>query len=110
MKVRMLCGIIALCFSATAGQVSAQEEDAQAYALSMAGALINNWCGSNFEAQQFISIHACNYQLAQRYNQGVSSGHFNECARANGGDIIKIADCMLLQFEQWIAANPLPAN
>ena len=82
---------------------SAQEPEAQDYALSMAGALINNWCGTRWQDAGYISLHACNYELAQRYNRELSSSDFENCAVANGGDIVKIADCMLERYDIWIA-------
>lgn len=80
----------------------AQEPKAQDYALSMAGALINNWCSTRWQDSGYISLHACNYELAQLYNRELSSRDFQNCAVANGGDIVKIADCMLERYNTWV--------
>lgn len=83
----------------------AQEPQAEDYNLSMAGALINDWCGRQLEETDYISIHACNYGTAQEYNEETSLAHFTECAIAAGGDIVRIADCMQARFNEWIAEN-----
>ena len=69
--------------------------------LSMAGALINDWCEQQWQVSEYISIHACNYQIAQLYNLDVSAVHFEGCAVASGGDIVRIADCMVGHFNAW---------
>lgn len=83
----------------------AQEPQAEDYNLSMAGALINDWCGRQYEETAYISIHACNYATAQQYNEELSLSHFTECAIASGGDIVRIADCMQVQFNEWIGGE-----
>ena len=99
---RMLM-MMAVCFSG--GLALAQEPQAEDYNLSMAGALINDWCGRQLEETDFISIHACNYATAQKHNEETSLSHFTECAIAAGGDIVRIADCMQAQFNEWIAGD-----
>jgi len=81
--------------------ISAEDSEARRYNLSMAGALISNWCVEQWEPAGYISIHACNYQIAHRYNLDVSSVHFDECVILSSGDIVRIADCMLSQFDEW---------
>ena len=84
----------------------AQEPQAEDYALSMAGALISDWCGRQWQEEKFITQHACNYAISQRYDLETSSSQFTDCALANGGDIVKIADCMTASFNDWIVAAP----
>lgn len=87
---------------ATMGIASnAEESESRGYNLSMAGALINDWCGRQWQASGYITIHACNYELAQQYNFAISSVHFENCAVASQGDIVQIADCMVLRFNAW---------
>lgn len=101
----------ALVFSfmlVTSGQAGeAQIEEALGYNLSMAGALINDKCERSWESAGYISIHACNYQFSQFYNMEIATAHFVECATASGGDIVKIADCMVARFNAWVAAEQL---
>lgn len=94
-----------LVTSSQAGE--ARNEEALGYNLSMAGALINDKCERSWESAGYISIHACNYQLAQFYDMEIASAHFAECATASGGDIVKIADCMVARFNAWVAAEQL---
>lgn len=82
---------------------AAREPQAQDYSLSMAGALINDWCERNWEAGSYISIHACNYLLANRYGIERSGTDFSDCAVATGGDLIAIADCLRQRFDAWVA-------
>lgn len=101
---RILCCVIAGLFLATAGVNSqAEEAEPRGYNLSMAGALINDWCERQWQGSGYISIHACNYELAQLYNLAVSSVHFDGCVVASGGDIVRIADCMVSRFNAWAA-------
>lgn len=95
--------IATACFSS--GLALAQEPQAEDYNLSMAGALINDWCGRQLEETDYISIHACNYATSQKYDEETSLSHFTECAIAAGGDIVRIADCMQAQFNEWIAED-----
>lgn len=99
----ILClGLFSSLFLNSASFASeAKQPSSQDYNLSMAGALINNWCKRNLQTSEHISIHACNYQLSQRYNLDVSSLHFEECTVAAVGDIVKIADCMDTRFNAW---------
>ncbi len=81
--------------------------EALGYNLSMAGALINDKCEGGWKDEGYISIHACNYHFAQFYNMEIAGAHFTECATASGGDIVKIADCMVALFNAWVAAEQL---
>lgn len=92
------------------GLCIAQEPQAEDYHLSMSGALINDWCSRQWQEQGYITQHACNYALSQRYDLEISSTHFSGCAVANGGDIIKIADCMLQRFNNWVAHSEADPN
>jgi len=89
----------------TAATSWAQEPQAEDYNLSMSGALINDWCERQLQETDYISIHACNYATAQRYNLELSLSHFTECALAAGGDIVRIADCMQAKFNEWVGAE-----
>lgn len=93
--------VVLLCLTVLAH--AADEHRAQDYSLSMAGALINDWCGRNWESGSYISIHACNYLLANRYGLERSGLDFSECAVATGGDIVAIADCLRQRFDTWVA-------
>ncbi len=94
--------IVFVSFSLVASLSFAQEPNGEDYNLSMSGALINDWCTRNWQETDYITIHACNYALAQRYNLAVSEAEFTNCAVANGGDIVKIADCLFERFALWI--------
>jgi|GEM_PF-2545755 len=103
MKINSSLHIPIFLFAVFSSQlVAAQEPQAEDYTLSMAGALINDWCSREFESSGYISIHACNYDMAHRYGRDTSTTHFSECAVANGGDIVRIADCMLARFGEWV--------
>lgn len=105
---RILCSLV--CSFVFAGVVHAGEaqiEQGLGYNLSMAGALINDRCEKNWQSSGYISIYACNYQFAQLYHLEIASAHFSECAAAAGGDIVKIADCMVARFNAWIAAEQI---
>ena len=100
---RIVCCLIVSLTVTTSGAASeSRDSEARGYSLSMAGALINDWCERQWQTTEYISIHACNYQLAQLYNLAVSTVHFEDCAVASGGDIVRIADCMLNRFNLWI--------
>jgi hypothetical protein len=96
-----------LVFPFISPEVHAQEPDGEDYNLSMSGALINDWCTRNWQDTDFITVHACNYSLAQRYTLEVSEAEFASCAVANGGDIVKIADCLFARFGEWIAEQDI---
>ena len=99
----LLAGMLVSVSAIAAESDEPQPED---YNLSMAGALINDWCGRQWQDKGYISIHACNYQLAQQYNLEISSAHFSECVVQSGGDIVRIADCMVAQFNAWSRQEP----
>ncbi|MFT4816650.1 MAG: hypothetical protein ACI80L_001857 [Pseudohongiellaceae bacterium] len=80
----------------------AQEWQGEDYALSMAGALINDHCGRDWQGGEYISIHACNYKLANLFTVAISSQHFDECRVLAAGDIVMIADCMVERFNTWL--------
>lgn len=82
--------------------ISAQDWQAEDYTLTMSGALINDHCGRTWENGEYISIHACNYQLANSFTLDVSTQHFQECTVLAQGDIVQIADCMVVRFNDWI--------
>ena len=86
-------------FAAAAGD----DTEAHSYTLSMAGALISDNCERNWKASNYVSVYACNYELAQLYSLELSAHHFDQCAQVARGDIIKIADCMTNQFNVWIS-------
>lgn len=101
---RILCCLIFVLPLTQAIYASeAKEPQAEDYTLSMAGALINDYCGRSWQEADYITIHACNYQLATRYNLATSTRHFDECTVVALGDIIKIADCMVERFSSWLA-------
>lgn len=91
---------------AAAGTASAQEWQGEDYSLSMSGALINDHCGRVWQGGDYISIHACNYRLANLFNAAVSRQHFDECTVQTQGDIVRIADCMVERFNAWLAQSP----
>ncbi len=91
---------------AAAGAGDAQEWQGEDYSLSMSGALINDHCGREWEGGEYISIHACNYRLANLFNAAVSQQHFDECTVIAQGDIVRIADCMVERFNSWLAQLP----
>lgn len=97
----LACLIVSLTITTAGAASETDDSEARGYNLSMAGALINDWCERQLEASEYISIHACNYQLAQLYNLDISTVHFEGCAVASGGDIVRIADCMVDRFNAW---------
>lgn len=86
---------------------NANEPTSRDYNLSMAGALISDWCEKNWQISDKLTIHACNYQLSQAYDWELSSMHFEECTVEATGDIVKIADCMVTRFNDWLAKENL---
>lgn len=96
------CLVLSLVITEAANAGESENSQAIDYNLSMAGALINDHCGRTWENSEYISIHACNYSLANRYNLEISAEHFNGCAVASGGDIVRIADCMVVRFNAWL--------
>lgn len=96
------CLFFGLLVTTAANAAESEDSSARDYNLSMAGALINDHCERNLQTSTYISIHACNYQLANLYTLDISSVHFDGCAVASGGDIVKIADCMVERFNAWI--------
>ena len=101
MRTRFKAGWVAGLLLAGGFAAASEAPDGQGYNLSMAGALINDWCGRQWQTAGYISIHACTYQVAQLYNLDISSGHFVGCAEQSGGDIVQIADCMVSRFGAW---------
>jgi len=91
-----------LCVAAMPDISEAQDWQGEDYSLSMAGALINDHCGRVWQGGEYVSIHACNYQLANLFNLAVSAQHFDECTVLAGGDIVRIADCMVERFNNWL--------
>ena len=91
---------------AAANPSEAQDWQGEDYALSMAGALINDHCERVWQGGEYVSIHACNYQLANRFGLAVSGQYFDECAVLAVGDIVKIADCMVERFNNWLGRQP----
>jgi len=96
------CVAFSLIVSAATNASTAQEWEGEDYALSMAGALINDHCGRAWQGGEYISIHACNYQLANLFTVAVSAKHFGECTVLTRGDIVMIADCMVERFNTWL--------
>jgi len=103
-----------LVFSLSVTQVSiasaATEPTPLDYNLSMAGALINDWCGRNWQPSEYLTIHACNYDLSQRFNFAVAEVQFSACATAAAGDIVQIADCMVSRFGRWLELEGLKSE
>ena len=106
--IRILSCLV-FCIAVAHGASAGESEDSSArdYNLSMAGALINDWCERNLQTSKYISIHACNYQMAQLYNLDLATTQFDECVVITGGDIVKIADCMLSRFNAWLIQEQL---
>jgi hypothetical protein len=107
MKALLVYLFLSASMAATTYAGEADEPSARDYNLSMAGALISNWCESNWQTSDYLSIHACNYQLSQTYDWQLSSAHFEECTVEAIGDIVKIADCMVSRFNTWRVKEPL---
>lgn len=97
-----MCLVFSLLVAAPANASEADDWQGEDYALSMAGALINDHCGRVWQGGEYISIHACNYQLANRFTVAISAQHFDECRVLAGGDIVMIADCMVERFNTWL--------
>ncbi len=98
----LACLAFSLLVAALPNVSDAQDWQGEDYSLSMAGALINDHCSRVWQGGEYVSIHACNYQLANRFNLAVSSEHFGECTVLAAGDIVKIADCMVERFNIWL--------
>ena len=97
----LCCLVLSLIITKASNASEAKDPLPRDYNLSMAGALINDTCERNWQSSEYISIHACNYQMAHLYNLGISAVHFDECVAVAGGDIVKIADCMVERFNAW---------
>ncbi len=93
---------LAIATSASA----AQDWQGEDYNLSMAGALINDHCSRVWQGGEYVSIHACNYRLANQFTVDISAGHFEDCTVIAQGDIVKIADCMVERFNAWLSQQP----
>ncbi|PCI74826.1 MAG: hypothetical protein COB20_14305 [SAR86 cluster bacterium] len=102
MNRNFACLAFSLLVAAAASASLAQDWQGKDYNLSMAGALINDHCGRVWEGGEYVSIHACNYQLANLFNVAVSTQHFEECTVLAQGDIVMIADCMVERFNSWL--------
>lgn len=96
------CLAFSLFVAATPRLSEAQDWQGEDYNLSMAGALINDHCGRVWQDGEYVSIHACNYQLANLFTVAVSAQHFEECTVLATGDIVMIADCMVERFNTWL--------
>jgi len=107
MKILSYCFFISLSMTTMSYANDAKEPSGLDYNLSMAGALISDWCEKNWQTSDHISIHACNYQLSQAYDWELSSAHFEECTVQATGDIVKIADCMVSRFNTWLVEENL---
>lgn len=93
-----------LCASVHAAE-QPQTPQAEDYTLSMAGALINDWCQRQWQQSNYVNVHGCNYHLAQQYTLEISAAQFEQCAILSRGDIVQIADCMVEQFGSWRQVN-----
>ena len=101
---RILTSLAFSAIVAAATTISAaQDWQAQDYSLSMAGAMINDHCGKAWQEEGYLSVHACNYRLANLFSPAISSQQFAECAEIARGDIVMIADCMSQRFNSWLA-------
>ena len=98
--------VLSLVIAATVNSSAEQEWESEDYALSMAGALVNDHCGRVWQGGEYVSIHACNYQLANRFTVAVSAQQFDECTVLSQGDIVMIADCMAARFNTWLTQQP----
>tara|TARA_B110000858_G_scaffold193768_1_gene246937 strand:- start:38085 stop:38408 length:324 start_codon:yes stop_codon:yes gene_type:complete len=97
------CLLVSLLLVTAAEGGEAQDWQNEDYALSMAGALVNEHCGRIWQDGECVSIHACNYQFANLFSLAVSRQHFDECTVLAQGDIVRIADCMVARFNIWLA-------
>jgi hypothetical protein len=102
MRKILACLVLSLVVAAVVNASAAQEWEGEDYALSMAGALINDHCGRVWQGGEYVSIHACNYLLANRFTVAVSAQQFEECTVLAQGDIVMIADCMVARFNTWL--------
>lgn len=103
---RVVASLVFSLAVAVSSASTAQEWQGEDYSLSMSGALINDHCSRVWQGGEYISIHACNYRLANLFNAAVSQQHFDECTVLAQGDIVKIADCMVERFNAWVAQLP----
>ena len=106
MRKILACLVLSLVVAAVFNASAAQEWEGEDYALSMAGALINDHCGRVWQGGEYVSIHACNYLLANRFTVVVSAKQFEECTGLAQGDIVMIADCMVARFNTWLTQQP----
>ena len=106
----LACVLLSLIVGNAAIASAAEDWQARDYNLSMAGALVNDHCERNWQGGEYISIHACKYQLANLYNLDTSAGHFAECTELAGGDIVMIADCMVGRFTAWLVQEQQQGN
>lgn len=107
MKALLAYIVLNLSMASIAYAQDTNEPSARDYNLSMAGALISDWCEKNWQTSAHLTIHACNYQLSQSYDWKLSSAHFEECTVEATGDIVKIADCMVARFSTWLEKENL---
>lgn len=106
MRKIFTCLVLSLVVAATVHSRAEQEWESEDYALSMAGALVNDHCGRVWQGGEYVSIHACNYQLANRFTVAFSAQQFEECTVLAQGDIVMIADCMVARFNTWLMQQP----
>lgn len=102
MNRSLACLVFSLFVAAATNASETRDWQGEDYALSMAGALINDHCGRVWQGGEYVSIHACNYQVANLFNTAISTQHFEECTVLAGGDIVMIADCMVVRFNTWL--------
>ena len=94
--------VFSLVAVVTVSVTEAQDWQGKDYNLSMSGALINDHCGRVWQGGGYVSIHACNYRLANLFTVAISMQHFEDCAVLARGDIVMIADCMVERFNAWV--------
>ena len=94
--------VFSLAAVATVSVTEAQDWQGEDYNLSMSGALINDHCGRVWQGGGYVSIHACNYRLANLFTVAISMQHFEDCTVLARGDIVMIADCMVERFNAWV--------
>ena len=103
----LCCLLTSLTLVRAVNASAAEQPEGIDYNLTMAGSLVSNWCEPNWETQGYLTADACNYQLAQLYNLEVSSVDFGECTVVAGGDIVRIAECMVERFDGWLVEEEL---
>jgi len=94
--------VFSLVAVVTVSVTEAQDWQGEDYNLSMSGALINDHCGRVWQGGGYVSIHACNYRLANLFTVDISMQHFEDCTVLARGDIVMIADCMVERFNAWV--------